>query len=82
MMPGRIGMSHAERADPLDEAEVVGRPEEHLGDRELRAGLGLGHQHPGVGVLRGSADGWPSGKAATPMLKPPSSRASSTSSLA
>ena len=39
-------------ADPLDQREVVRGPEEHLGDRELRAGAGLGDQHVGVVVER------------------------------
>ena len=71
MMPGQDRDVDAARADPLDEREVVGGAEEHLGDRELRAGPGLGDQHVGVGVERGSADGWPSGNAATPMRKSP-----------
>ena len=70
MIPGRIGMSAPTPRRPLDQAGVVGGPEEHLGDRELRAGVGLGHQHArrrgrGLGAPR-----WPSGNAATPIRKP------------
>ena len=50
MMPGRIGMVDTALTDPLDQAEVVRGPEEHLGHRELGAGVRLGDQHVGVGV--------------------------------
>ena len=45
MMPGMIGMSTPTRAHALDQPEVVGGAEEHLGDRELRARVVLGLQH-------------------------------------
>ena len=81
-MPGRIGMSAPTARGPLDEADVVGRPEDHLGDRELGAGVVLGHQHARRPCSRSAASTWPSGKAATPMRKSPRSRTSATSSLA
>ncbi len=52
MMPGQDRQVDAAGADPLDQREVVGRPEEHLGDGELRAGPGLRDQHVGVVVER------------------------------
>ena len=51
----------AERPHPLDQLGVVGGPEEQLGDREVRAGLGLRDQHPRIGVLGGRSAGGPPG---------------------
>ena len=45
MMPGQDRDVDAVGAHPLDQLEVVLRPEEQLGDRELRAGARLGDQH-------------------------------------
>ena len=45
-------MSEPRGPHPLDQGEVVVGPEEQLGDREVRAGLGLGDQHARVGLAR------------------------------
>ena len=82
MIPGMIGMSTPSAASPVDEAEVVLGPEEQLGDREVRARPWPWRPAPGRRASSDSADGWPSGKAATPTQKSPSDLTSSTSSTA
>ena len=48
MIPGMIGMSTPAARTRSTRREVVGGPEEQLGDRELRAGVVLGGQHARV----------------------------------
>ena len=66
MMPGRIGIVDADRRGPLDELEVVGHPEHHVGDRELRTGAPAWPAAPRRRGRATSEDGWPPGNAATP----------------
>ncbi len=51
--PGQDRHGHARGVGPLEQPEVVGLPEEHLGDRELGTGVLLGPQHPDVVVEPG-----------------------------
>jgi hypothetical protein len=71
----------ARRASALDEAEVVRGAEEHLGDRELRAGvlLGLEHLHVRVEARRLAVS---LGERRDADEKLPSERTRATSSLA
>ncbi len=52
MIPGMIGKSTPSARAPLDQAEVVRGPEEHLGDREVGAGVVLAPHHPRVVLQR------------------------------
>ena len=71
------GSSTPTASRPLDEREVVLGAEEQLGDRELRAGVLLGLQHPRVVPRRSRPPGAPRG---TPRRRRRSRRASVTSS--
>ena len=80
MIPGITGLS-TPRPRGLDEVEVVLGVEEELGDGEVGRGQLLGGVAP-VALARRASAGCGSGCAATPTEKSPTSRTSSTSSIA
>ena len=81
MIPGRIGMSDPSARTRSTSREVLVGREKQLGDGEVGAGLSLRGEAL-ASAWRDWAAGCFSGKAATPTLKSPSPRTSSTSSLA